>query len=104
MTMIRDVEDFLGLHRIAMVGVSRDPNDFSRKRFREMCDRGYDMEPVNLVAEEIDGRDCFQCLQAGKPPVEGGLVMTPFYETIRAIARKRAFAEYGGTGPAARVP
>jgi uncharacterized protein len=85
MTMIRDVEDFLGLHRIAMVGVSRDPNDFSRKLFREMCDRGYDMVPVNLVAEEIDGRDCFQCLQAVKPPVEGVLVMTPFYETIRVV-------------------
>jgi predicted CoA-binding protein len=85
MTMIRDVEDFLGLHRIAMVGVSRDPNDFSRKLFREMCDRGYDMVPVNLVAEEIDGRNCFQCLQAVKPPVEGVLGMTPFYETIRVV-------------------
>lgn len=85
MTMIRDVEDFLGLHRIAMVGVSRDPNDFSRKLFQEMCQRGYDMVPVNLVAEEIDGRDCFQCLQAVKPPVEGVLVMTPFYETIRVV-------------------
>lgn len=85
MTMIREVEDFLGLHRIAMVGVSRDPNDFSRKLFQEMCQRGYDMVPVNLVAEEIDGRDCFQCLQAVKPPVEGVLVMTPFYETIRVV-------------------
>jgi uncharacterized protein len=85
MTTIRDVEDFLGLHRIAMVGVSRDPKEFSRNLFREMCERGYDMVPVNLVAEEIDGRECVQCLQAVKPPLEGVLVMTPFYETIRVL-------------------
>ena len=57
MTTIHDVEDFLALDRIAMVGVSRNPKDFSRLLFREMCDRGYDMVPINLVAEEIDGRD-----------------------------------------------
>jgi hypothetical protein len=59
-TTIREVEDFLALHRIAMVGVSRNPEDFSRKLFREMCERGYDMVPVNLVAEEIDGRECLE--------------------------------------------
>jgi hypothetical protein len=82
---IHDVEDFLGLQRIAMVGVSRNSEDFSRKLFREMCDRGYDMVPVNLVAEKIDGRECFQCLQAVKVAVEGVLVMTPFSETIRVV-------------------
>lgn len=92
MTTIRDVEDFLTLRRIAMVGVSRDPDDFSRKLFREMCERGYDMVPVNLVAEEIDGRECFQRLQAVKAPVEGVLVMTPSYETIRVV---RDCAEVG---------
>ncbi|HST13015.1 MAG TPA: CoA-binding protein, partial [Terriglobales bacterium] len=83
MTTTRDIQDFLALHRIAMVGVSRAPNDFSRKLFREMCDRGYDMVPVNRVAAEIDGRECFQCLQAIRPALEGVLVMTPAYETLR---------------------
>jgi predicted CoA-binding protein len=68
-----------------MVGVSRDPKDFSRSLFREMCNRGYDMVPVNRVATEIDGRECFQCLQAIRPAVEGALVMTPAYETIRVV-------------------
>lgn len=85
MTTTRDVQDFLGLHRIAMVGVSRDPKDFSRQLFREMCNRGYDMVPVNRVATEIDGRECFQCLQAIRPAVEGVLVLTPAYETIRVV-------------------
>jgi predicted CoA-binding protein len=82
MTTTRDVQDFLGLYRIAMVGVSRYPKDFSRSLFREMCNRGYDVVPVNRVATEIDGRECFQCLQAIRPAVEGVLVMTPL-ETLR---------------------
>ena len=85
MTTIRDVEDFLALKRIAMVGVSRDPKDFSRHLFREMCSRGYDMVPVNWVANEIDNRESFQCLQAVKPAVEGVLIMTPAHETIRVV-------------------
>jgi len=85
MTTIRDVEDFLALHRIAMVGVSREPKDFSRSLFREMCERGYDMVPVNRVATEIEGRESFQCVQAVRPVVEGVLIMTPAYETIRVV-------------------
>jgi hypothetical protein len=85
MTTTRDVEDFLALKRIAMVGVSRDPKDFSRHLFREMCSRGYDMVPVNWMATEIDGRESFQCLQAVRPSVEGVLIMTPARETIRVV-------------------
>lgn len=85
MTTTQDVENFLNLRRIAMVGVSRDPDDFSRKLFREMCERGYDMVPVNLLAEEMDGKECYQCLQVIQPPVEGVLVMTPAHETIRVV-------------------
>jgi predicted CoA-binding protein len=85
MTTTMDIDHFLALRRIAMVGVSRDPNDFSRKLFREMCDRGYDMVPVNLLADEIDGKECFQSLRVIQPPVEGVLVMTPFDESLRVV-------------------
>ena len=105
MTTIRDVEDFLGLKRIAMVGVSRNPKDFSQHLFREMCNRGYDMVPVNWMATEIDGRKCFQCLQAVKPAVEGVLIMTPVHETIRVVRdcaesgiKKVWIYRAGGTG------
>ena len=85
MSTIRDVEDFLALHRIAIVGVSRDPKDFSRLLFREMCDRGYEMVPINPAADEIDGRECFHSLQAVKEPIEGVLVMTPFSATRQIV-------------------
>jgi uncharacterized protein len=86
MTTTRDdIDDFLQQHRIAMVGISRDPKDFSRSLFREMRKRGYDMVPVNLFAEDIEGEECFQSLHGVRPAVDGVLLMTPFWEAERVV-------------------
>lgn len=85
-----DIDDFLALRRIALVGVSRDPKDFSRALFREMCSRGYDMVPVNPLADQIDGRPCFASLldprfQDIAPPVDAALLMTSPIATERVV-------------------
>ena len=41
------INDFLAQKRIAMVGISREPRNFSVSLFQELCRRGYDMVPVN---------------------------------------------------------
>jgi predicted CoA-binding protein len=84
-TTIGEIHDFLALRRIAFVGVSRDPKGFSRVLFREMCDRGYDMVPVNPAATELEARRCFARVQEIEPPVEGALVMTPSRDTERVV-------------------
>ena len=80
-----DIDDVLKQHRIAMVGISRDPKDFSRSLFREMRKQGYDMVPVNLFAEDIEGEECFQSLHSVSPAVDGVLFMTPFWEAERLV-------------------
>ena len=75
-TTMADVRDFLNQRRIAFVGVSRNPKDFSRMLFREMCNKGYDVIPVNPAATELEGRRCFRRIQEIDPPVEGALLMT----------------------------
>lgn len=84
-TTIAEVRDFLNQRRIALVGVSRDPKDFSRMLFRAMCDRGYDMVPVNPSVGELENRLCFARVQEIDPPVEGALVMTPSRDTARVV-------------------
>ena len=84
-TTITNVQDFLALHRIALVGLSRNPKDFSRMLFREMCERGYDMVPVNPSASELEGRRCFARVQEITPPVEGVLVMTAPRKSARVV-------------------
>jgi predicted CoA-binding protein len=70
------VREFLGQHRLAIVGVSQRPKDFSRALFREFRERGYDAVPVNPAAQEIDGQRCFARVQDIQPPVAGVLLMT----------------------------
>lgn len=85
MTTTQDVQDFLELSRIAMVGVSRDSKDFSRALFRDMCNRGYDMVAVNRSTREIEGEPCVPTLRDAHPPVDGVLIMTPARETLRVV-------------------
>lgn len=70
------IEDFLAQKRIAMVGISREPEDFSVYLFKELCRCGYDVVPVNPNASSVLGRPCFAHVQDIEPPVEGAVLMT----------------------------
>ncbi len=76
MSSMSVVQDFLAQKRIAMVGVSRDPKDFSRSLFHDLCLQGYDVVAVNPYAKDIDGRPCAASLREVQPPPDGVLVMT----------------------------
>ena len=73
---LETIEDFLAQKRIAMVGISREPNSFSVTLFEELCRRGYDVVPVNPNTAEVLGRRCFARVQDIQPPVEAALLMT----------------------------
>jgi len=70
------IQDFLGQKRLAVVGVSRQPKDFSHTLFQELRKRGYDAVPVNPQAKEIDEQPCFARLQDVHPSVDSALLMT----------------------------
>lgn len=70
------INDFLGQRRIAVVGVSRKPDDFSRYVFRELKNRRYDVVPVNPGGGEVDGQPCAKRVSDITPPVDGALLMT----------------------------
>ncbi len=71
------VQSFLSSRRIALVGFSREPKDFSRMLDRELRKRGHEVVPVHPVAAEIDGRRAFPRVGAVDPPVEAALVLVP---------------------------
>jgi uncharacterized protein len=76
MDTVTAVQRFLACRRLAVVGVSRNPKDFSRGLFRELLARGYDVVPVNPAAGEIEGRRCFHGVAEITPPVEAALLLT----------------------------
>lgn len=77
MTNIKKIDEFLSRRRVAFVGVSRDPRDFSRTIFREFISRKYDVIPINPLISLVDEHHCFADLREIKPPVEAVLIMTP---------------------------
>jgi uncharacterized protein len=79
------IDDFLACKRLAVVGVSRSPVDYTRMVFRELGTRGYDAVPVNPNADEIEGRRVFPKVGEIEPPVEAALLMTPPGATLEAL-------------------
>ena len=82
---MKAVDDFLRQKRLAVVGVSQQPGDFSRTLFHEFLARGYDVVPVNPAARDIDGQRCYARVKDITPPVAGVLMMTPPAVTERVV-------------------
>ena len=76
-TSRQQIDDFLALKRLAVVGVSRDPKQFSNQVWQEFRQRRYDAVPVNPNTTEIDGQRCYARVQDIQPPVQGVVIMTP---------------------------
>jgi predicted CoA-binding protein len=66
---LETVEDFLSQKRIAMIGVSRNPKDFSAALFEGLRKRGYEMVPVNPKISEVMDQPCYARVQDIQPPV-----------------------------------
>ena len=71
------IDDFLARRRVAIVGVSHEPKDFSRMVFRAFQQRDYDVVPVNPNVRVVEGKYCFPRMQDVEPRAETALIMTP---------------------------
>jgi predicted CoA-binding protein len=85
MTSRKDIDDFFALKRFLVVGVSRNPKDFSRTLFRELRARGYDAVPVNPEVPEVDGVRCFAHAAEVTPAAKGALLLTKPAVTERVV-------------------
>jgi len=63
MSSMAVIQDYLAEKRIAVVGVSRNPKDFSRGLLRTMRQRGFEAEAVNPALKEADDPPCFARLE-----------------------------------------
>jgi uncharacterized protein len=109
MTARKEIDDFLALKRLALIGVSRNPKDFTRSLFREFRNRGYDAVPVNPGVDDVDGVRCYANIQDIEPPVEAALLLTPASTSERVVrecdsAGVRRIWLYRATGEGAASP
>ena len=61
MSAMAIIRDFLAQKRIAVVGVSHDPKDFSRGLLRTLRERGYDAVAVNPTLQLVSRRRSLFC-------------------------------------------
>lgn len=84
-TSRKAIEQFLSSRKIAIAGVSRDPNKFGAAVMKELRQKGFDLYPVNPNCETIHGEPCFQSVTALPPDVKNLLVVTPKKYTLDVV-------------------
>lgn len=82
---LEEARRFLGAKRIALVGLSRNPKDFSRGVFLALVQRGYDVVGVHPEPPAGEGLRWFTRMQDVSPPADVALLMTSPGQTERAL-------------------
>lgn len=85
MTQLASIERFLQGKRIALVGVSARPEDFSRAVYTELVKHGYDVVPVRPDLAEIDGVSAYARLQDVPGQLDGAILMTAPNITVSVV-------------------
>jgi predicted CoA-binding protein len=100
------VEAFLESRRIAIVGVSRT-RGFANEAMRVLRERGYQVFPVNEVADRVEDEPCYHSVAQVPGPVDGVLCVVPPAEAVRVVddciraGVKRLWLQQGSESPAA---
>lgn len=76
-TLQEAVDDFLAQKRIAVAGVSREPNQAANGIYRKLRDSGYEVFAVNPKADEVEGDPCYHTLQDVPVSIDGVVIATP---------------------------
>jgi uncharacterized protein len=77
--------EFLNQHRIAIVGVSRNKDDFSRLVYKKFQDSGYELYAVNPTAESTESMHYYRSVRDLPDPVDGALVMVPAAQSAGVV-------------------
>jgi hypothetical protein len=102
----RSVATFLAGHRIALIGASDDPKNFSSTVLTELVAHDYDVVPVNPTKDRVADRPCYAEIGDVPGALDGVIVMVPAAasaDAVRAtiaagVANIWLFRGVGGSG------
>lgn len=102
-----DIEEFLSLRTLAVVGVSRSGKKFGNVLYRSLRDKGYHVIPVHPAAGSLEGDRCVPDLRHLPSGVGGLVLVVPPAESERivreaaAVGIRRVWMQQGADSPAA---
>ena len=83
--MDQNIQDFIQLKRLAILGVSRSGKKFGNSIHSELKQRGVETFIVHPQAEEIDGAKCYPNLAALQGLVDGVVICLPPSQSGQAL-------------------
>lgn len=75
-TMQEMVQDFLAQKRIAVAGVSRNPNETANMIYKKLRDTGHEVYAINPNTENIDGQPCYPDVKSTPFPPDAVMIVT----------------------------
>lgn len=101
---LEEARAFLAARRIAVVGVSRNPKDFSRYVLRALAARGLDVVPVHPALAEAEGLRAFARVADVTPAPDAALLLVPAARAAEVVrdclaAGVRRIWFHRGAGP-----
>ena len=79
------VNEFLSHHRIAVVGASANPREFSNTVYRELRSHGYETIGINPKHDRIGDDPCYPDLASVPGPIDGVIVMVHHDQAVEVI-------------------
>ncbi len=101
------IEEFIHSKRLAVVGVSSNPQKFGNMIYKELKERGYQVFAVHPTLAKADGDPCYPNLAALQGKVDAVVINTKPAHTagvLREAAQiglKRAWLQQGSQSPEA---
>ncbi|MBP6875727.1 MAG: CoA-binding protein [Candidatus Eisenbacteria bacterium] len=92
MTTRAQIDRFLSLKRLGLAGASRSGKKFGNAILKELHGRGYDIRPLHLEADELQGLRCYRTPADLPDDTEGLILVVPPAQTERLV---RQAAERG---------
>lgn len=82
---LASIEAFLAAHRIAVIGVSKDPKSYSRELFTALQAHGHEVLPVHPQMAQVEGTPCHSSVKAIQPAPERAIILLSRERTAQAI-------------------
>lgn len=81
----KNIDEFLQLRKIAVVGVSRKKDKFGNMIYRELRSAGYEVMAVNPNADMVEGDRCYAGLGALPVKPDGIILVVPPAQGIEIV-------------------
>lgn len=80
-----EIKEILKLKRVAVVGISRDPNKPAYQVPKYLLEKGYDIIPVNPFADEILGMKCYKNIKDVEGEIDIVDIFRPSNEVLQIV-------------------